>query len=288
MLRFEVPQERRSRNYLARREQGRLFALLVGLGAVILLIVQLSGTQNLEVDGEATATIAEPVPTATDAKPTVVDRERLSEVRDNSHFRNEETDAWFYLFSLLSGSEGAIPSVPEVTYTQLVAQPHVYRGELVRVEGQIQRIEAVTPAKNELGIEKLYRVLLKPKGPAQWPITAYCLTLPAGWTVGEPPGNRVEVVGYFFKNLSYASHDGMALTPVIVSQSFSVRELAATAKPMDSDPIPIGRIFSVAFLVATAIVALVIWRTSSQDLETVEEDHADVEDALRRLAREGE
>jgi hypothetical protein len=290
MLRFEVPEHRRPRNYLARREQTRLFALIVGMGAVILLIYQLSG------GSDSPSPPAEgPVPQVVRSSPPVkseeliVDRQRLASVKDNSHFRGEETDAWFYLFSLLDGTEYTVEGVPDVIYTQLVAQPHVYRGRLVRVRGEVERIEEVEPAKNDLGIEKLYRVILKPAGKSSWPITAYCLTLPAGWSVGEPPNNKVLVIGYFFKNLSYAWQNGMALTPVILCQSFSVREVAAPPTVAADRPMPVGKILGIALAIAIAFVALLVWRTTAWGAPVRHDDEASrVGDSLRQLSREGE
>jgi hypothetical protein len=286
MLRFQR-HDRRPRNYLARREQYRLFALVVGLGVVLLLMRQLAPSDSApgSAGGLPSGTAVAPVePPAEPGASVVVDRERLADVEDNSHFRNEETNAWFYLFSLVGAARGQ--SAENVTYTQLVAQPHVYRGKFVQVEGTVKRVEAVTPAENDLGITELYRVILQSAGRSVWPVIVYCRELPQGWKVGEPGSNRVVATGYFFKNLSYNSPAGMGLAPVIVSQTFDVQELQPAAPAAEEKPVSIGTIVVSAVAIAAVFVAFVLWRTSES--KTNREDAAQVGEALRKLARGGE
>jgi hypothetical protein len=211
----------------------------------------------------------------------------LADVRDNSDFRQAETDAWFYLFTLVRSSDGDRPA-ENVTYTQLIAQPHVYRGKLVRVEGAVKRIEAVTPAENDLGIATLYRVIVQPAGRSVWPVIVYCRELPSGWNVGEPGRNRVEATGYFFKNLSYNSQAGMGLAPVIVCQTLEVHEAQPVERTIEDEPASMWSIVATALAIAAGVVAFVLWRTSATRSVAGHEDSARVGDALGKLAREGE
>lgn len=298
MLRFQRPDRQRPRNYLARREQYRLFALIVGLGAVVVLIRQLP-TTDTDPASAAPGSARESNSTTASANPPaepgvvggpedIVDRARLELVRDNSDFRTDEKDAWFYLFSLVQSSPGNQPA-EEVTYTQLIAQPHVYRGKLVRVEGAVKRIEAIAPGENDLGITTLYRVILQPKGHSLWPILVYCRDLPPGWVVGEPQSNQVVATGYFFKNLSYTWRDGLGLAPVIVCQSFAVREARHTQPVVKTAPVSIGTIVASALAIAGVVVVLVLWRTTTFEARANRAvEAAQVGDALQKLAQEGD
>ncbi|MEX2170863.1 MAG: hypothetical protein WD851_16215 [Pirellulales bacterium] len=291
MLRFQQPDRKRPRNYLARREQYRLFALIVGLGIVLLLMRQLSGTSESRTQNQE-ATSPSPSPAEAGGGPAVeqvvVDRVRLAAVRDNSDFRKDERDAWFYLLSLVPSMDGN-QFVESVTYAQFVAQPHVYRGKLVRIGGAVKRIEAVEPGKNDVGITTLYRVILQPKGRSLWPIMVYCRELPSGWKVGEPASNQVEATGYFFKNLSYSWQDGMGLAPVIVCQSFSVREARATTPEVDQTVASMGAIVASAVAIAAAVIVLVLWRTGAVERKVGHDlEAARVGDALHKLAWEGD
>ena len=287
MLRFETPASRRPRNYLARREQYRLFALVVGAGAVFLVIKYLLGSQPAP-SRQDRAVAQQGQPKVADPPQIDVDMQRLEAVKDNSDFQKAEADAWFYLFSLLPPNDQIAPQ-QELTYTQLIDQPHVYRGKLVTVRGEIVRIEEVPAGENDLGIENLYRVLLRPPGRALWPITAYCLELPDGWTTGEPLSNQVLVTGFFFKNLSYAWKDGMGLTPVIVSRSFSVLEKTEPEVLAEQDATPpLGILLLSALGIAAAIVLFIVWRTASPDTAPQPKADSQIGESLQRLAREGE
>lgn len=287
MLRFETPTSRQPRNYLARGEQYRLFALIVGAGAVFLVIKYLLANQPAPPKPAPAVAHRSDAPDA-DNPPNPVNMQRLADVKDNSDFQNSEADAWFYLFSLLP--EDKLSPRNEVTYTQLIDQPHVYRGKLVTVRGEVVRIEQLPAGENNQGIEHLYRVLLRPPGRALWPITAYCRELPEGWTTGKPLTNQVLVTGFFFKNLSYAWQDGMGLTPVIVARSFSVLEKTEPEVLADGNATPpLGILLLTAAAIAAAVVLFIVWRTTAMEKsQQLNDDSRQIGESLSRLAREGE
>jgi hypothetical protein len=287
MLRFQTPTNRQPRNYLARGEQYRLFALIVGVGAVFLVIKYLLGSQTAPPKPAPTIAARNQSADADQLK-IAVDVQRLKAVKDNSDFQKSEADAWFYLFSLLPNDE--LSPRDEVTYTQLIDQPHVYRGQLVTVRGEVVRIDELPAGENDQGIDNLYRILIRPPGRALWPITAYCLELPETWTTGKPLSNQVLVTGFFFKNLSYAWQDGMGLTPVLVARSFSVLEQTEPEVLADGDSTPpLGILLLTAAGIAAAVVLFIIWRTAApENSPQPKDDPRQIGESLQRLAREGE
>ena len=91
---------------------------------------------------------------STEEKSSPFNASLLDTVQDNTFFREEEQDAWFAMLAELKKTESEHLSSEgtAITYAQLVSQPDVYRGRLVRISGEVLRVESVSPAKNELGI----------------------------------------------------------------------------------------------------------------------------------------
>ncbi|MEM6330374.1 MAG: hypothetical protein AAF790_09005 [Planctomycetota bacterium] len=238
MLRFDDNPKLRPRNYLARREQRRLLLLVGALGLVVLAMQQVTSPATVNklqrlfgdpapaAQADADNATNEPADDFTPARPMApLDRDRFAAVRDNTIFRSAESDAWFYTLGVLAGAEGR-QTAPLVTYAQLASQPEVYRGQPVRLEGVVRRVEAVTPAKGLAGVDTLYRIILRPTGGEVWPVTLYTLAPPAGVPLGGDVRLPGEVVGYFFKNQSYRSRGGVGLTPVVLARGVSLRPAA--------------------------------------------------------------
>jgi hypothetical protein len=247
VLRFNLPNRSKVRNYQSRREQWRLLALVMSLGVVLLVIrgIQRPGAiaafSHLFSSSEpaASADQSPPADAATaDAATTdgrqAPDRERLpgetaiaadvrpealAAIRDNAPFRNAEEQAWFAMLAAVQGrsaAELASQSLGTASAAQLIAQPHAYRAKLVTIHGTARRITSERPAANDLGIASYDRLVIQPRGEAV-PIFAYCLTLPAGFPRGDEVAVDVAVTGLFFKNLSYQSENDLAIAPVILA-----------------------------------------------------------------------
>lgn len=147
----------------------------------------------------------------------LIEPDALAAVRDNAPFRDQEQPAWFALLSVVAqaGAEQLTgQSAGPVGYAALVSQADVYRGRVVTVSGKVRRIEAVTPAANDVGVDRLWRVTLEPSGGQVWPITVFTLTEPA--PADEP--YDASAVGVSFKKLSYRWRDGVGVTPVVLAE----------------------------------------------------------------------
>ncbi len=173
-------------------------------------------------------------------KPILFDAALLNTVQDNTFFREEEQPAWFAMLAELrdTNAEHLASNGTPISYAQLVSQPDVYRGRLVRVAGEVLRVETVTPAKNDLGITHLYRVTLKPVGGGVWPLTLYTLQPPPG-TVGPNEPYSASASGFFFKNLSYRWEEGVGVTPVVLAQRLETT-LVDRSKTIASVPSPVA------------------------------------------------
>ncbi len=193
-----------------------------------------------------------------------VDAELLLPIRDNTYFRKSEAPAWFHLFGLLQQADGgdiAAASIGNVVYAQLANQPTVYRGRVVSVVGEAVRIEPITPAANDLGIETLYRITVRPAGGDLLPVLVYVLELPDEFTPNDLPPHRGIFTGYFFKNQSYKNAVGVNISPVIVARTFDAKLIAPPTEP-DAPAWPIWKVIAAALACATIVVVWILRRPS--------------------------
>jgi hypothetical protein len=191
-----------------------------------------------------------------------VNAELLAPVSDNTYFRDDEAIAWFHLFQVVRDTEPGVVtsrSVGPVVYAQLARQPTVYRGRVVTVLGEAARIESVTPAANDLGIDKLYRVTVRPAGGDLLPILVYTLELPDGFGGETIPSHSAKFVGYFFKNLSYKNSAGVNISPVIVAKSFAA-EIEPTTEIAEEPSLAAWQIALLALVVAGVAVVWIVSR----------------------------
>ena len=149
----------------------------------------------------------------------------------------------------------------------------MYRGALVGVRGTVRRVEAVEPAENDAGVERLFRATLQPEGAGVWPITVYTLEAPPAV---DDPAQAYEAAasGWFFKNLSYRWAEGVGVTPVILARRLDLdaRPVVASssadgAPPQDFDFEPdadrsIGRALLAELGVSDELLANVVDRSS--------------------------
>lgn len=245
----------------------RLASLVLGLGLVALLMhsVQAPATrEKLALLFGDSPPVVNPPPAdpqaAGDGYLPGLDRSQLEAIEDNTHFRNQESDAWFHLLALArqaSDQQLAKLSVGEVVFAQYLGQPEVYRGRVVTVEGNARRIETVDPATNDLGFDRLYRIIVQPDRDVRRPFTLYCLELPAGWSPdGEIVGDgRLRCHAMFFKNWVYNHARGVDLSPVFIARSFTPLVTAPPQPYGDRTP----TLWQTVLLAATVAVALVCW-----------------------------
>jgi hypothetical protein len=164
---------------------------------------------------------------ATNPLERVVDQRSLARVRDNTPFIPVETEAWFRLIERLRNGEVTPVSEGQerVSYLQLLDQPDIYRGQFVRVRGEVRRGYRVDAPENDSGIDHYYVLWLKPDDGTNAPITLYALSLPPEF---PPLADRtatggvtdltesIDAGGAFFKRWAYRGERNLEIAPLLV------------------------------------------------------------------------
>lgn len=293
-LRFQQPRSNRTSLRSLRGVPTRLVSLVLGLLLVALLMQTIQSPATREklalMFGDSPPVVDPPPPdsqaTTSGYLPTV-DRSRLVPVEDNTHFRDEESDAWFHLLQVAGEAdpqELAAASVGEVVFAQYLGQPEVYRGRVVTIEGNARRVEAITPAANDLGINRLYRIIVQPDRDIRRPFTLYCLTLPNGWSPdGEIPADgRLRASAMFFKNWVYSHPRGVDISPVFIAQSITPLS-TPTPQLYTERTLPVWQIVAIAAAVAVLIVGWISLRSVDPPRPALGPDATEVQAELEAL-----
>lgn len=159
----------------------------------------------------------------------------IGRVEDGVFSRND-SDAYYGLLDASSdqwrsvgAALGLAQDAPLVSVIPLLQQPDVYRGTMVRIEGQVKRIESIRPSDRP----SHYRLWIRPRSGADRPIVVATMRLPDGLaafvgqaSVGEKV--MVDLRGVFLKRLAYRSVAGAELAPLIIA--------GALASPQTNTP----------------------------------------------------
>ena len=200
----------------------------------------------------------EPINSSVPASAAEAANDAMARVQDNTYFRPAEQEAWFTLLEdlqLMQPEEVVENSLGELTYTQLLKQPDVYRGRIVTVSGTLRREEVEQAPANEAQIESYHRLVIQPRGGGNWPFIVYCLDLPAELPRGDDLKSVISVHGYFFKNWSYAWQGGLGVAPVVLARSVDWQPSAPRAPQRT---ISVWSL-TIALLIAGGIAAASVW-----------------------------
>jgi len=279
------------RNYLARREQWRLLMLIVGLGAIIVVGLQLrqegAATRVLETLFGAGGPREGPIDTRLqttnepDAPPDAIRIPRevappedqtgdylpgvrpgyLEGVRDDTFFRNDESDAWFHLFKLLDNADPEQlreASEGKISFAQLFQQSDFYRGKVVSLEGIARRAMPLDAPANEYGIERYWRVWLSPDDNPSDPIIIYTLNLPEGFPEGMHIEQPIGVDGFYYKRLAYEAADTLRTAPTVLAKTLQW----TPPPPRESGRVlPFWAIALIAAIGSSLVVGYIYWKT---------------------------
>lgn len=132
-------------------------------------------------------------------------------LEDDAVYRRDENEAFFSLLKLVSTADERDIRLAAMegtrSFRQLYDQPDDYRGEIVTVAGFESRIlPQINPPANDQGIKKYYEVWIEPHG-SRVPIVAICSELPPDYPTGGGDRIEVEISGFFYKRLGYASKE---------------------------------------------------------------------------------
>ena len=316
-----------ARNYLARREQWRVLAWVMGIGMLVLAglrfheILNLLGSQSdgaepavdtrfhppttgtSEPDSVTIVAGREPVMASDDGIPgDAVSAALLKNVRDDTPWvRDEEIDAWLNLWTaLLQSSDAAIArgSAGTVGFVELFGQPRAYRGKLVTIRGSARQAVYLDAAKNDAGVAGYYRVVIQPESGPPEPVFVYALRLPAGFPVGERIRAEVAATGYFFKRMVYSTRDAAELrrAPVIMARTLAWQQ--PSTEIVEKNGMLVGILIGATAIGIIAILAVTFWASQQSVPATArrpdllpaidEGDVVDVRESLAGLAEKQE
>lgn len=238
------PRQQAPRNFLDRGEQRRLFWVVMPPALVLVLLgvwieqalftrppdapweqvdTRLPGGPRGEAgEGLDDAIVIEraPEPLAEHADDLGAPAEVLAKVRDDTVFRESDSDAWFALWKTIQEDDQAALARqvgPPVGFSELFGQPRSFRGRPIRIRGTLRRLQQVPAPTNTLGIETYWQGWLDPEGGPPSPIVTYFLTLPKTIRPGMRIIEPVEVVGYFFKRWAYQATDTIRTAPLVMA-----------------------------------------------------------------------
>jgi hypothetical protein len=273
MLNFR---NRRMTNYLERNQQYKLMALMGALVLVLLLVSMAGEPQRWEwltrgdaprqqapfrpdtrlakagSDGAAEGTFRVPSEGIVAADPAAFLRglrtDYLIPVRDDTVFRDAESDGWLHLLETLMKTDPktlSAASVGKISFRQLYEQPKFYRGKVVSLSGVVRGVRQVPAVANDLGIKHYYQLSLEPQGELNQLVVVYALNLPEGFPKGESVEAAVQLTGFFFKRWAYAAKDAVRTAPLVLVNTVTWKPLPATTVP--SDEVSLAWAAAVAF-----------------------------------------
>jgi hypothetical protein len=163
----------------------------------------------------------------------------------------------------------------DVTFAHLFEQPHVYRGQVVHMEGRLKRLRHFEAPRFTWSqdVRDLYEGwIFDPKVYGANPTCVVFTDLPQGLKIGEEIQERVSFDGYFFKRYRYQAGDGWRDSPLLIGHTVVVPgpvNPASEDRGADSQGFiasllallshPAVLLFSVFGLTAVLVVGLTWW-----------------------------
>ncbi len=152
-----------------------------------------------------------------------LDMTKLAAVDDESRIFTTEADAWNHLTTLLNETPEETlraHSVGRVLFQQLLTQPEVYRGKLVRSRGVARAVEKVGYLGFEQSVPDMYRVWYAPEESPEEPTIVCVISLPEGFPVGPEISEKIAFTGFFYKTNPYITQaDVPRFTPLLLAKT---------------------------------------------------------------------
>ncbi len=235
-----APSRRRPPNYLATGERRRLLWRFMPAALAVLVVLtwvertwfprvdppaapavdtRLEAVRGPRPDGDAVLIEPEPEPFAAQDGALGAPASSLAKVRDDTFFRDADTEAWEQTFVTLreAGVERLRRAeASRVSFGELFGQPRSFRGRLVRLRGTLHRLERLKAPENHYGFDDYWQGWLELEGGPATPVVVHCLRLPEGMPSGMKIREPVEITGYFLKRYAYAAADDVRVAPLVM------------------------------------------------------------------------
>ena len=191
--------------------------------------------------------------------------------------------AWKRIWELaIDGVNSKSGSMP-VTHLELSSQPEFYRGRQVQINGFVQAARIDPFTVEELQIERMYTLLVKPNDSGISPIFVYCKQLPDDFP--ELTENYstfyfpIQVNGYFFKIRAYTdTAREIQNAPVVLASSVTMVSNLAEVDEAAPETETFVQIFATALLgisILAVIGAWVLFRFSDRNRYRPAADYPD-------------
>jgi hypothetical protein len=145
----------------------------------------------------------------------------------------------------------------DLTYAHLFQEPWKYRGDVVRIEGEIARVRRFDPPKffadGANDIHDLYEGwIFTVETNFANPMVVIFTELPAGLPVKERTDRLVSFDGYFFKKWPYKDAAGQnRIVPLLIGRTVQLRKA-----PVAPSAVPLSQFLGTAFLVLLGLLVL--------------------------------
>ena len=201
-----------------------------------------------------------------------VDQHLLSSVRDRRPRSDEDREAVLQLLCVAATTapqQLAACSRKDVFFSTLWHNPATYRGELVRVQGVLRRLEIEKENyadRNPYGIDVVYEAWLFPEDQVSNPMLVLFTELPPGLKPGLNLKENVAVDAYFLKIFAFWDQGGNYRgAPMFVGHKLMIHRV-------DSSRFDIQVVYFFAAIVAAFfLLALVFWWQSRRDQRLADE-----------------
>tara|TARA_B100000029_G_scaffold514867_1_gene619386 strand:+ start:1046 stop:2056 length:1011 start_codon:yes stop_codon:yes gene_type:complete len=161
----------------------------------------------------------------------------------------------------------------DADYSVLMKRPDHFRGQLLRVSGDLRRLMRYPVRENTEGIDELYEALVFTADSGTTPYRIRFTTPPVGLPTGREirPAVPVQVIGYFFKRDQYIVEADLRVhsAPMLLSQRIDRRTDAAGPRPLsptsESDRLRWAISLLAVVFGATILTVVWTWRTRKGD-----------------------
>lgn len=176
----------------------------------------------------------------------------------------------------------------DVTYANLLAEPGLFRGQLIQFDGEARRIQPISAQDNSFGVGNLFEAWIITRDSGQDLFRVVFQEVGEGITVSDSVSVPVTVTGYFFKRQGYASINGQRVAPLILSKGLEKTKFETT-ELIESSLAP----YMIGFAVIVGVTAVVaIWFYGRGDRKFEREERkkftAASEEALEALKELGD
>ncbi len=218
--------------------------------------------------------VLESLPPASPAAIGLPRRLSLSGVEDNRRVVPSEWDEWLRVFHVLKEAPVAATTgadVPRGNYVQLMAQPQSYRGQLIKLAGFVRRAHRAQAPKNQWTIQQYHQLWLQVDDHRTDPVAVWCLDLPPNFPLGMEIEERAEVIGYFFKVMTYVAGDGtLRRAPLVLAKTVLWQQRPVVIHKPRWEAVPY--VVLSAVIIAVLATMWIWWRTRPKTTPRHRED----------------